>query len=42
VRSRAAAAPQRYSGTRLRPIKPFRPLPLVSMDDGGSGEPVAG
>ena len=29
VRSRAAAAPQRYSGTRLRP-KPFRPLPLVS------------
>jgi hypothetical protein len=24
VRSRAAEAPQRYSGTRLRPIKPFR------------------
>ena len=29
VRSRAAAVPQRYSGTPLRP-KPFRPLPLVS------------
>jgi hypothetical protein len=37
VRSRAAATPQRYSGTRLRPVTPFRPLPLVSWSDGGSG-----
>jgi hypothetical protein len=42
VRSRAAAAPQRCSGTRLRPMKPFRPLPLVSWGDGGGEEPVAG
>ena len=37
VRSRAAAAPQRYSGTRVRPITRFWPLPLVSWGDGGSG-----
>jgi hypothetical protein len=42
VRSRAAATPQRCSGTRLRPMKPFRPLPVVSWGDGGGGAPVAG
>jgi hypothetical protein len=41
VRSRVAAAPQRYSGTRLRPIKPSRPLPLVSWGE-AAVEPVAG
>jgi hypothetical protein len=27
-----AAAPQRCSGTQLRPMKPFRPLPLVCLE----------
>jgi hypothetical protein len=37
VRSRAAAASQRCSGTRPTPMKPLRPLPLVSWGDGGCG-----
>jgi hypothetical protein len=42
VRSRAAAAPQPCSDTRLRSIDPLWMLPPAVLRDGGGGKPVAG